>query len=695
MAATERPAQGRGVNQIRAALPTRRHSTHPNLVPLLVVAGAVIVGNLPALIHRVTTDPLLITAYLTEPTSSILPGQPFIDPNSGYTTQALGHLAALDWLHGHIPWWNPFEGIGAPLAGEMQSGAFFPLTLLLVWREGLLLLQMVIELASGGAAYLLVRRLGLGRACSTAAGVAFALCGTYAWFSHAPIRPVALLPICLLGVELAFAASATAGRRGGWILLAIGLALSILAGFPETTFIDAVFLAWWSVLRAIETDRSLWLSIVRKLVAGVAAGLALAAPLLVAFADYLPAADTGPHTAALRTSVPVVGASQLVLPYALGPILAFVSRAPNVQTLTLVWGNVGGYLSSTLIAAALVGLVGARHRFLRIGLAVWIGVSLLRTFGFPPLVDLFAVIPGLRAAAFYRYANGSWELATVVLAGFGIDDVARSLVRRRTLVVAAAITFLAGVWATLASWSVLDDATTVTGSVPHHAHLYALGNLALVAVVLSLLVLGGSWAGRYAARRTGQPNDPPSAGPTAPPPGPDGHGRRHRRRGPAPLCLSLPFGADTRRTPRRLRPLAAGEPGHVPIRDPGADPAQLRLLLRNRPGQRERPATAQELVRLHGVLARPEHQRPSVQRPHHARLDRSDAGAGPRHPPGQLRGRRRALRGRDHRRYRLAGIALPAGGLAAMAGRAAPGLHRQVRRDLGAAAGGACLLAAR
>lgn len=495
IAPTKRTNRGAAVSQVRAVRHSRRHSAHPNLLPLIIVAAAVIIGNLPALIHRVTTDPLLITAYLTEPTSSLLPGQPFIDPNSGYTTQALGHLVALDWLHGHIPWWNPLEGIGVPLAGEMQSGAFFPLTLLLVWHEGLLLIQMIIELASGWTTYLLVRRLGVGRVCSTAAGVAFGLCGTYAWLTHAPIRPVALLPVCLLGIELAIAASAT-GRRGGWILLAIGLALSILAGFPETTFIDAIFLVWWSVLRAIETDRSLWISLTRKLAAGVAVGLALAAPLLVAFADYLPAADTGPHVTPLRASVPVVGASQLVLPYAFGPILAFVSRGANVQTLTLIWGNVGGYLSATLIAAALVGLVGTRHRWLRMGLAAWIVVSLLRTFGFPPLVDLFAVIPGLRAAAFYRYANGSWELAVVVLAGFGVDDIARSLVRRRTLVVAATVTFLGGVWATVASWSVISNAATANGSVPHHAHLYALGNLAGVAVVLTLLVLGGLWAGR-------------------------------------------------------------------------------------------------------------------------------------------------------------------------------------------------------
>ncbi|HXE17888.1 MAG TPA: hypothetical protein VN632_11710, partial [Stellaceae bacterium] len=58
------------------------------------------------------------------------------DPNIAITSQALGHRAALDLLSGHVPWWNYFEGIGAPLAGEMQSAALFPLTPLLWFEDG-------------------------------------------------------------------------------------------------------------------------------------------------------------------------------------------------------------------------------------------------------------------------------------------------------------------------------------------------------------------------------------------------------------------------------------------------------------------------------------------------------------------------------------------------------------------------------
>ena len=40
--------------------------------------------------------------------AGIFPGMPNIDPNTGFATQALGVRAALDWLQGAVPWWNPY-----------------------------------------------------------------------------------------------------------------------------------------------------------------------------------------------------------------------------------------------------------------------------------------------------------------------------------------------------------------------------------------------------------------------------------------------------------------------------------------------------------------------------------------------------------------------------------------------------------
>ena len=417
----------------------------------------------------------------------------------------------MDWLHGHIPWWNPYEGVGSPLAGEMQSGAFFLPTFLLLFHQGMLYLQIFLETATGWATYLLARRMGVGRTFSIAGGVAFGLCGSYAWLTHAPVRPILLLPLSLLGVERALTA-ARERRPGGWRLLAVALAFSILAGFPETTLIDGIFVAWWALLRMSGPGRDCWRSMVAKLAAGVAAGVALAAPLLVAFLTFLPHANIGGHgPVEAHSSLPSAGISQLLLPYSLGPINAFRGGgllAGNVDAITALWGSVGGYLTVTLVAAALVGLVGRRNRRLRVGLGAWVLLCLLRTFGFGPAVFLMAGIPGINATAFYRYADASWELAIVVLAVLGLDDVARLLTPRRVLVRSGLLTAGLAAWAGAAVWGVMGGAATFTAGHHGRGDPYIVASWLLAGVVLAALLIGGWRSARnFAAdlsRRTRQ-----------------------------------------------------------------------------------------------------------------------------------------------------------------------------------------------
>ncbi len=470
----------------------------PHVAPLAWILGAVVLANGAAVAHVVTTNPLVVNAWLVPPTHGLLPGVPYIDPNAGYTTQALGHLAALDWLHGHIPWWNPFEGVGAPLAGEMQSGAFFPPTLLLAFHQGMLLLQLFLEIVTGWSTYFLVRRLGVGRSFATAAGVAFGLCGTYAWLAHAPIRPVALLPLSLIGVERAVEA-ARAGRRGGWALLAGALALSILAGFPETTFLDGLLVVWWAILRLVGPGRAAWRPILLKLGTAGLVGLALCAPLVAAFTNYLSYGNLETNGSGFaNAAIPSAGLVQTILPYALGPIFGFHAVAGTPDVLDHLWGATGGFLSVTLIAAGLVGLVGKRQRLLRLGLGAWVALWLLRTFGYPPVLHAVGALPGLQSLAFFRYADPSWELAVVVLAAFGLDDIARSLTRRRVLVAGAVLTGILATWAAITAWPLLTGVVSNSGSTTDHPHVYTIVSLALAWGVLAVLVLGGTIAGRRA-----------------------------------------------------------------------------------------------------------------------------------------------------------------------------------------------------
>lgn len=426
-----------GATRDDARLPARSRlrSVSPDAWALILILAAVLVANLPYLLDFVDPNPLGPRSGLA---SAIVPGHTIgaatIDPNNGFVSQALSHRAMLDVVHLHFPWWNPFEGTGAPLAGELQSAALFPPTLLTLLSNGQLYEHILLELIAGASTYLLLRRIAVGRWASVAGGIAFALNGTFAWYSHATVNPVAFLPLLLLGMEHAYTAAAE-GRRGGWWLIAVAGALSFYAGFPEVAYIDAmlavVWFAWrcgclgWPQLRLLALKGG----------AGVLSGVLLSAPLLVAALDYISHADLGPHATSIygSTHLAAQGLPQLLLPYVYGPIFAFTD--PHL-TLSETWGSVGGYLTTTLVVLALVGLLSPGRGGLRALLALWIALALSRVYGLPVLGHVLGLLPEMSRVVFFRYANSSIELAVSVLAALGIEDLVRHPKRRRRLLAA-------------------------------------------------------------------------------------------------------------------------------------------------------------------------------------------------------------------------------------------------------------------
>ena len=359
----------------------RARSPSPDTVALLAIVGAVVIANFLYWSGLFDQNPLGRSsglgffAGLFDPNSvgtwggpdpGLLAGLPMIDPSNGQSSQALGHLAALDWIHLRVPWWNPYEGTGMPLAGGIASGALFPPTLLLLIGNGQVYEYLLLELVAGISTYFLLRRISVGRSASTAAAIAFALNGTFAWYGYVPANPVAFLPLLLLGIEIAFAAT-TAGRLGGWWLIAIALALSIYAGFPETAYVDGLFAAVWFGWRCGCAGRHRLRAFATKAAVGGIVGALLATPVLVAFADYAAHAELGLHAgnSFANAHLPAADLPQLVLPYVYGPIWGFGPAYP-------IWGQLGGYLSASLLFFGLLGLIYPGRRGLRPLLFAWI-----------------------------------------------------------------------------------------------------------------------------------------------------------------------------------------------------------------------------------------------------------------------------------------------------------------------------------
>ena len=246
------------------------------------------------LLGRVDTYPLLFFSSLVlPPHSGILPGTPFLDGNACQTTLSLGHLAAEDWLHGILPWWNPYTGVGLPLASEMQPAAFFlPFILLLHFHSGVLLIKLAMQMLAGLACFGFLRQVGVARGPAVLGSVLFQCNGTFAWYADAPMLPIAFLPLLLLGLERA-RTDASADRRGGEAMIALAIAFSLLAGHPEVALLDGLLGLAWAAFRIRGLSRRCGVAFIWKMAAGGLAGLALAAPVLIPFLQDLRVSTLG------------------------------------------------------------------------------------------------------------------------------------------------------------------------------------------------------------------------------------------------------------------------------------------------------------------------------------------------------------------------------------------------------------------
>jgi hypothetical protein len=449
--------------------------------PVVCIVLAVLLGNALYLLGVTNSNPISWTSSITQNTCLLSCGRSSIDINVGTITQPLGHLAALDLWHGHWPWWNPFEGLGQPLAGEMQSAALFPLTALLIVPAGLLWVHVILETIAGLSTYFLARRLKLNRVTAIGASVLFALCGTFAWLANAVVEPVAFLPMLLLGIEIIFDQSSNRSRRG-WYLAALALALSLYAGFPEVAYFDGLFCLGWAAVRVFSIPRLQRPRALRRLGLAGAVGVALSLPALVPFYDFLRSADVGGHSTVDGSwALSLKAVPMFFDPYIYGSIY-------ENHHLFTVWGEIGGYFGVGACAVALVGLIGPYLRSLRIFLAGWILAGFLGTFKILGVRQLWNLIPLAKSASLPRYIMPSCELAIVLLAALGILDLTSEQGGRKRL--------------HRATWlfAVVLVACAIDGYRLDHGELhgttnwvlFAILNLIPIAVTLALLLIAKS-----------------------------------------------------------------------------------------------------------------------------------------------------------------------------------------------------------
>lgn len=444
---------------------------------------------------RLDADPALFVAGVGE--AAKLPGgMPWIDPNVGYQAHALGKLSADLLLHGQLPWWNPYNGVGLPLAAEAQPASLFlPFVLLYHFREGFMWVEVLLQILAGICTYAFLRKMRLTELAAVTGGVLYEFNGTFAWHGAPVIGPIAFLPMLLLGVEQ-LVQRTREGRAGGWWLIPLALAWSIYAGFPEAAYINGLFVALWVLFRLPDLERRSRFPFLGKLAQAVCVGLALALPQIVPFAEYLVNAYVGGHAGYFaHIAIPWATTALTLVPGLFGPIFRFDDPASLIHA---SWDDIGGYFSALQLVFVLLAIQLRPRRLVWVS-AIWIVFCLAKTYDIRPLSDMANLLPLIKSTALYRYSSPSWQFAGIFIICVGVDAIERGHVPGyRRVLVAFALTFVAVL---VSLWLARGPVAALIGNAvsAHFVHIAVAWLLLMLTcgLLLTLFIRGPSHGARW------------------------------------------------------------------------------------------------------------------------------------------------------------------------------------------------------
>lgn len=311
---------------------------------------------------------------------------------------------------GRWPLWNPWAGAGMPLLADPQSQALQPIALAALpmpWQRAAGIMAALRVLLALTFSYLWMRRQGLGESSALAGALAFGLGGfLLLWMGWPIANSAALLPAVLYALVL----YRSERRRRDFVLLILAAFSLLLGGHPETILYALALCLPFLGKRSI-------------LALGIA--LALAAPALLPFFDYLPQTLRASRLA--ESDWDRGDLARHWLPIA-APNAYGNSRYADYWGLTNTNEDASGFVGTVTLLAALLALVpGRRFPRERFFLAVAIlCLLLLSPWGLGTrrlLLPLAFSLSYLGACTLERVRLGEVRRWTIVAAAVGLGVV--------------------------------------------------------------------------------------------------------------------------------------------------------------------------------------------------------------------------------------------------------------------------------
>jgi len=357
------------------------------------------------------------------------------------------------WRGFELPLWNPYQLAGTPLLANSQSGALYPLHVLvgilhLPTGLGLTLLAWFHLAWAAIGTFLLARRLGASDVGGFVAGSSFSLSQFMVSWTALPsvIETCSWIPWLLLGVETVYSRGITARLIAG---LGMAMGMLLLAGhlqFAAYGLMATVLLALWRLVGAKERR---WTG--TAAVAGaLAIGGLLAAPQLDQVLRFgreghrqAPATEAG-YQAYVAGAIPAAALVGLPNPAFQG---LPTRTSPEVEGASTYWPAIthrGMNFAETAIGLGpvivlLLGLAAFEVRRMRPGApyAAMFVLSLLIALGTPLNKPMYFLLPGWSATGSPGRIAVLFVLSACLLAGLALRD--KEKVPHRAAVLATAV----------------------------------------------------------------------------------------------------------------------------------------------------------------------------------------------------------------------------------------------------------------
>lgn len=324
-----------------------------------------------------------------------------------------------------IPLWNPYQAFGTPLAANMQSQPFCPLTALLALHLTPFTYNLFIlsRLFVTGIFAFLFFRIYVSFLPAMAGAIAAMLGGYYILYMTMPhISVDMLIPASLFAAEHLLRARTYRSFLGFTLILF----LAIVGGMPESSLLLLAFLYAYIAFRILSDLelRSRWVALITRLLLSGMAGLGLSSLLLIPFLEFMRHSYNTHDPARIGGAIPGLyhfTPDSTILTY-LFPLLY-----GQWHGLANQFGLVALFLSLIALMAIFKSSNGRGPRQLG-RLTGFFGLYaillLLKHYGIRPVNDL-GRLPLLRYVDFYKYGEPVLSICVAALCAIGLERILR------------------------------------------------------------------------------------------------------------------------------------------------------------------------------------------------------------------------------------------------------------------------------